>query len=279
MSAIIDGKALAEEIKQKIAEGILKNNIVPVLAVVLVGNNEASHIYVKNKKKTAAEVGMDCRVFELPESSVQKEIEALVDKLNNDKNINGIIVQLPLPRGIDANNIISLISPEKDVDGLGVYNAGRLAMGEPNIVAATPKGILYMLKSAAGDLTGKNAVVVGRSNIVGRPVSSLLLNSDCTVTIAHSKTKNLQEVAKAADIIIAACGCPKIIKKDWVKKGAIVIDVGINRIDGKISGDVDFDEVKDIASYISPVPGGVGPMTVAMLIDNTYNACLKQLGK
>lgn len=279
MAQIIDGKALASEIRQNVAEGIVKNSIAPVLAVVLVGDNEASQIYVRNKKKAAFEVGMDCQVFELPQNATQKEVEELVVKLNTNKDINGIIVQLPLPNGINSREVVSLISPIKDVDGLGAYNAGLLAMGEPNIIAATPKGVLYMLKSVCSDLSGKNAIVIGRSNIVGRPMASLLLNNNCTVTIAHSKTKDIQNITKQADIVVSACGCSKIIKKDWVKKGAIVIDVGINRIDGNICGDVDFDEVNEIASYISPVPGGVGPMTVAMLIDNTYNACLKQLGK
>lgn len=279
MAEIIDGKILASNIRKKVAEGIIHNSIMPVLAVVLVGKNEASQIYVKNKKKAASEVGMHCDVYALSCDTTQKNVEDLVNSLNKNKNVHGIIVQLPLPDGMNEKEIISLISPVKDVDGLGVYNVGMLAMGESNIVAATPKGVLYMLKSVCEDLTSKNAVVIGRSNIVGRPMSSLLLNNDCTVTIVHSKTKDLSNIVKQSDIVIAACGCPKMIKKDWIKKGAIVIDVGINRVDGKICGDVDFDEVKEIASYISPVPGGVGPMTVAMLIDNTYNACLKQQEK
>lgn len=279
MLGIIDGKVLASEVKQKIARGIVAKKIVPVLAVVLVGDNEASHIYVKNKKKAASDVGMECHVYILPEISTQKEVEDLVKRLNDDRSTHGIIVQLPLPKDIDSNQVIALISPTKDVDGLGVYNAGMLAMGNENIVAATPKGILYMLKSICDDLKGKNAVVIGRSNIVGRPMSILLLNNDCTVTTVHSKSENIEEITSQADIVVVACGCPKIVKKNWVKQGAIVVDVGINRVDGKICGDVDFDDISGVASYISPVPGGVGPMTVAMLLDNTYNACLKQLGK
>lgn len=279
MVNIIDGKSLAESIKKNIAQGVEKNNVKGILAVILVGDNESSHIYVRSKRKQFLEVGIECIVNELPKETKQEDLEKMVSRLNADKSINGIMVQLPLPEGLDDKKIISLISPEKDVDGLGIYNAGMLAQGEPNIVAATPKGILYMLKSVCAELEGKNAVVVGRSKIVGRPMASLLLNNDCTVTIAHSKTKDLKEITKQADILVVACGCPKIIKKDWVKTGAVVIDVGINRVDGKICGDVDFDEVSEVASYISPVPGGVGPMTVAMLIDNTYNACLQQMRK
>lgn len=274
MAEIIDGKKLAVEVKEKIKKGIAKSGVVPCLAVVLVGDDEASHIYVRNKKKAAEEVGMECRVFEISENVTQKELEDLVKELNADEAVDGIIVQLPLPKGMVVHEVVSLISPKKDVDGLGAYSAGMLAQGVPNIIAATPKGVLYMLKSVCDDLSGKCAVVIGRSSIVGRPMSSLLLNNDCTVIMTHSKTRNLQEIVMQADIVVAACGCPKMVKKNWVKKGAIVIDVGINRVDGKICGDVDFDEVREVASYISPVPGGVGPMTIAMLLDNTFDACL-----
>lgn len=275
---IISGKLLAADIKQEIADNIKEKNIKPVLAVVLVGDNEASHIYVNNKKKTAHEVGMECQIHHLPADVVEEDIVDVVSSLNSNKDVNGIIVQLPLPRGVDAHKIISLISPEKDVDGLGTYNAGLLLMGDKRaVIAATPKGVLHMLGSTGVSLEGKNALVIGRSNIVGKPMMSLLLNSDCTVTVAHSKTVDLPNMCKQYDIVIVACGVPKLVKKEWIKKDAIVIDVGINRLaDGTLCGDVDFAEVYDVASYISPVPGGVGPMTVVMLIKNTYEAYLRQ---
>lgn len=279
MTSIIDGKQLAKNIREKVAQKICALNDTPTLAVVLVGDNEASHIYVRNKKKAAGEVGIECKIVTLPEDIKQAELEEIVSNLNNDENINGIIVQLPLPEHLDADKVVSLISYQKDVDGLGAYNTGLLAKNLDCIVAATPKGILHMLKSIPVELIGKNVVIVGRSNIVGRPLSSLLLNNDCTVTITHSKTVNLQDVTKTADILISACGCSKMIKKDWVKDGAVVIDVGINRDNGKICGDVDFDDVCEKVSYITPVPGGVGPMTVAMLIDNTYEAYVQQKDK
>lgn len=275
---IISGKLLAEEIKQEIAQNIKQKNIKPVLAVVLVGENEASRIYVNNKKKIAMEVGMECLVHHLPKETREEDVSDIVKMLNDDNNVNGIIVQLPLPREMDSHKIISLISPEKDVDGLGTYNAGLLLMGDKRaITAATPRGVLHMLNSTGVSLQGKNALVIGRSNIVGKPMMSLLLNSDCTVTVAHSKTLDLQNMCKQYDIVIVACGVPNLVKKDWIKKGAIVIDVGINRLpDSKLCGDVDFVGVSEVASYISPVPGGVGPMTVVMLIQNTYEAFLRQ---
>lgn len=274
---IIDGKAMAKNLRDKIAVEIAAHDHHPSLAVILVGNDEASIIYDRNKQKAAQSMGMDCEIFHLSEETCEIELIELIDKLNADEKVNGILVQLPLPSHIDQLGVLSKIVPAKDVDGFSPYSSGLLqAKAEKALVAATPKGILYMLKSVCGDLEGKNAVVIGRSNIVGRPLSVLLLNNDCTVTVVHSKTKDIAKIAAQADILIAACGSPKLIKKDWVKQGAVVIDVGINRIDGKLCGDVDFEEVKKVASYISPVPGGVGPMTIAMLLSNTYDAFLVQ---
>ncbi|MDD4555770.1 MAG: bifunctional 5,10-methylenetetrahydrofolate dehydrogenase/5,10-methenyltetrahydrofolate cyclohydrolase [Alphaproteobacteria bacterium] len=280
MVEIINGKALAEENKGELIEKVAALSEKPVLAVVLVGDNEASKIYVNTKKKMADAIGIDCRLFHLSAKSTLSEVQALVKGLNDDESVHGVMVQLPLPSGLDFREVISLISPQKDVDGLGACNAGLLQMGsEKALVAATPKGILKMLKSTGVVLSGKHAVVIGRSNIVGRPMSSLLLNCDCTVTTAHSKTQNLVEIVKTADIVIAACGQAKLVKKEWIKAGAVVIDVGINRLDGKLCGDVDFDDVSEVAGYLSPVPGGVGPMTVMMLMENTYLAYLSQKGK
>lgn len=276
---IIDGKKIAADIRQKLAARIASDQHtcecghehMPILAVVLVGENEASQIYVRNKKKAAAEVGIGCEVLEFSETIGEHALLEVIDELNENHHISGIIVQLPLPKHINPLSVLSKILPQKDVDGFNPYNAGLLACKEPGaIVSATPKGILKLLQSTGVELAGKHAVIIGRSNIVGRPVSMLLLNNDCTVTIAHSKTNNLPEVVRQADIVIAACGQAKMVKKDWVKEGAIVIDVGINRIDGKLCGDVDFEEVAEVASYITPVPGGVGPMTIAMLLENTY---------
>ena len=220
---------------------------------------------------------MGCEVIELSSTIGENALLEIINELNHNHHINGIIVQLPLPQHINPLHILSAISPQKDVDGFNPYNAGLLSCREDSaIISATPKGILRLLQHSGVELSGKHAVVIGRSNIVGRPAGMLMLNQDCTITITHSKTQNLQHIVKQADIIIAACGCPKLVKKDWVKSGAIVIDVGINRVDGKLCGDVDFDEVSQIASYITPVPGGVGPMTVAMLLENTFEAAQKQ---
>lgn len=274
---IIDGKQTAQELRNELALKIAKFDKKPYLAVVLVGNNEASIIYDRNKQKAALEMGMGCDIYHLPENTSEEELLILIKKLNNDENVNGILVQMPLPKNLNSAKIIETIKHEKDVDGFGTYNIGLLHGNDKRaMIAATPKGILYLLQKNITDLSGKHAVIIGRSNIVGRPLASLLLNNDCTVTITHSKTKNLQEICQQADILIAACGCALIVKKDWVKKGAVVIDVGINRLDGKLCGDVDFDEVKKVCSYITPVPGGVGPMTIAMLLDNTYLAYCQQ---
>lgn len=276
--AVIDGKKLAEDCREQLKKTVASFSYVPVLAVVSVGNDKASKIYVRNKEKAAAEVGIKCNVYSFSDAVSQKELEALIIRLNQDKNVHGIIVQQPLPKSIDGGVLLDLISAEKDVDGFGVLNAGRLLLNEKGgIIAATPKGILRMLEAIGEPLGGKHAVIIGRSKIVGRPLAALLLNQHCTVTVAHSKTQNLAEICQAADILIAACGQPKMVKKNWVKKGAVVIDVGINRGEnGKICGDVDFDDVVDVAKFISPVPGGVGPMTVAMLLENTVQTSLVQ---
>ena len=274
---IIDGKTAARELRDRLAEKIAEWQVKPYLAVILVGNDPASLIYDRNKQKAALEMVMKCDIHHLPETTTESELSALIRRLNEDREVNGILVQMPLPRHIDSSKIIETIAHEKDVDGFGPYNAGLLHENDPRaMVAATPKGILYLLQQHLGDLSGKHAVIIGRSNIVGRPLASLLLNHHCTVTVTHSKTVGLPEITRQADILVAACGCPRMVKKDWVKKGATVIDVGINRIDGKLCGDVDFEEVKEQAAHITPVPGGVGPMTIAMLLDNTCQAYLNQ---
>lgn len=276
---IIDGKQTAAKLREELAQKIASDGSeeMPVLAVVLVGENEASRIYVRNKKKAAAEVGIGCEVIELSESIGEHALLEVIGELNENPHINGIIVQLPLPEHINPLHVLSTIRPEKDVDGFNPYNAGLLACREPEaVVSATPRGILKLLKTTGIGLAGKHVVVIGRSNIVGRPAAMLLLNQDCTVSITHSKTENLPEITRQADILIAACGQAKMVKKEWIKEGAVIIDVGINRIDGKLCGDVDFDDVCEKASFITPVPGGVGPMTVAMLLENTYEAFKKQ---
>lgn len=274
---IIDGKNIALRLREELAEKIAKLDTKPFLAVVLVGNDEASLIYDRNKQKAAQAMGMDCEIYHLSEKALEKDLLILIEELNQNKQVNGILVQLPLPKHINSSAIIEKIAQPKDVDGFGVYNTGLLHGDDKNaMVAATPKGILYLLKESIGNISGMHAVIIGRSKIVGRPLASLLLNNDCTVTVAHSKTTNLPQLASQADILIAACGCPKLVKKDWVKEGAVVIDVGINKIEGKLCGDVDYEGVAEKASYITPVPGGVGPMTIAMLLDNTYQAYLNQ---
>lgn len=276
---ILNGKELAAKLRAELAAKISDNQSedMPVLAVIQVGDNDASKIYVRNKHKAATEVGIGCEVFELSSSIGENALLEVIDELNGNHHINGIIVQLPLPSHIDSLKVLSRIAPEKDVDGFNPYNTGLLSYNSPEaFISATPKGILQLLLTSNIELSGKNAVIIGRSNIVGKPMSMLLLNQNCTVTVAHSKTVNLPQLVKTADIVIAACGQPKLVKKEWIKDGAIIIDVGINRLDGKLCGDVDFDDVKEKASYITPVPGGVGPMTIAMLLSNTFDAFLRQ---
>ncbi|MFZ5789413.1 MAG: bifunctional methylenetetrahydrofolate dehydrogenase/methenyltetrahydrofolate cyclohydrolase FolD [Pseudomonadota bacterium] len=287
MSNIIDGKAFAEGLRRRIAKqvGFLKegHGFIPGLAVVLVGEDPASRVYVRNKAQQTVEVGMLSFEHKLPATATQAELLALVKRLNEDKAVNGILVQLPLPKQIDPQAVLDAIDPAKDVDGFHVVNAGRLATGGQALVPCTPLGCLMLLKDRLGDLTGKRAVVVGRSNIVGKPMAQLLLGQSCTVTIAHSKTRDLPGECRRAEILVAAVGRPEMIKGDWVAPGATVIDVGINRITGpdgkgKLVGDVAYAEVAPHAGAITPVPGGVGPMTIACLLQNTVTAACRQHG-
>lgn len=277
MGEIIDGKKVSEVTRAEIAKGVekLKNEtgIVPGLAAVLVGNNPASEIYVRNKRKACANVGIYSEEHNLPAETTEKQLLDLIDKLNNDDKIHGILVQLPLPDQINVTNILRAVSPLKDVDGFHPENVGRLVEGNPRFTSCTPYGIIKMLDFYNIDPKGKEAVVVGRSNIVGKPVGLLLLHRHATVTTCHSRTRDLKEVTKRADILVAAIGRANFITEDMVKEGAVVIDVGINRNDeGKLTGDVDFEKVKEKASYITPVPGGVGPMTITMLLWNTLES-------
>lgn len=274
---LLDGKRIAAEIRQELYGEVSKMKQKPSLAVILVGNNSASEVYVKGKIKACEEVGLHSYSYRLPENSTQKEVEKLVSSLVKKKEINGILVQLPLPKALDADKILNLIPPEKDVDGFSPLNFGKVALGEKGVSACTPRGVIELLSRYNIGIAGKHAVIVGRSKIVGRPLAMLLLNQDATVTICHSKTQNLKEECFRADILIAAIGRERFITADMVKDGAIVVDVGINRAeDGKLYGDVDFENIKDKAAYITPVPGGVGPMTIAMLLKNTVEAARKQ---
>lgn len=277
MSEIIDGKALALKIREEVKSGVAQlkkqKGIVPGLATVLVGQDPASQVYVKNKNKACQECGMVSHHQELPASTTQDQLLKLIDQLNRDSAIHGILVQLPLPKQINPDKIIEAIHPKKDVDGFHPINMGNLLIGRPSLQPCTPYGIMKMLESINYDLAGKNAVVVGRSNIVGKPIAIMLLARHATVTICHSRTKDLAGVVQSADLVIAAIGKPEMIQGDWIKKGAVVIDVGINRLlDGKLVGDVQFESASKRASYITPVPGGVGPMTIAMLLWNTLEA-------
>ena len=282
---IIDGKAFAAGLRARIAETVAglkqKHGLTPGLAVVLVGEDPASQVYVRSKGKQTVETGMNSFEHKLPREATQKELLALIDKLNSDPAVHGILVQLPLPGQIDEQSVIDAIDPAKDVDGFHVINAGRLATGGKAMVPCTPLGCLMLLQDRLGDLSGMNAVIVGRSNIVGKPMAQLLLGANCTVTVAHSRTRDLAEVCRRADILVAAVGRPEMIKGDWVKPGAAVIDVGINRIDSggdkpRLVGDVDFAGAHANAAAITPVPGGVGPMTIAVLLRNTVVAACRQ---
>ncbi|MBR7888396.1 bifunctional methylenetetrahydrofolate dehydrogenase/methenyltetrahydrofolate cyclohydrolase FolD [Marinomonas sp. A79] len=285
MTIKIDGKALADEIVQGVAEKVAafkeKHQITPGLAVVLVGNDPASSVYVRNKVKRSEQAGLNSIEHYLPADVSQAELDALVDTLNKDDSVHGILVQLPLPAHLSDQRVIEAIAPAKDVDGFHPVSAGRLVTGQPALVPCTPLGCMIMLNRQCADLSGKHAVVIGRSNIVGKPMSSLLLQANCTVTIVHSRTKNIEAICKEADILVAAVGKPLFVKPDWVKEGAIVIDVGINavEVDGKrkLVGDVDYEAIFPHASAITPVPGGVGPMTIACLMQNTLTAAEFQL--
>ncbi len=267
---LIDGKKIAEKLRNELKEKVAKLKEKPGLAVVLVGDNPASKIYVSMKEKKCKELGFYSKKIILPENTEEIKLLTLIDELNQDKKIHGMLVQLPLPKQINEQLIIDAILPHKDADGFNPINMGNMLTGNNFIIPATPKGIMKLIESTGVNLEGKHAVVVGRSNIVGKPISILLQQKNCTVTMCHSRTKPLEEYTKQADILVAAIGKPRMITKDMVKKGAIVIDVGTNRLEnGKLCGDVDFDEVKKVASYITPVPGGVGPMTIACLLENT----------
>lgn len=277
MAQIIDGKEVSRHIRGQVAEGVAElksgTGVTPGLAAVLVGENPASEIYVRNKRKACADAGIYSEEHKLPSGATEEELLSLVEKLNNDPKIHGILVQLPLPNHINETKVLRAVSPDKDVDGFHPCNVGLLVEGNPRFISCTPHGIIKMLEYYDIDIKGKEAVVVGRSNIVGKPVSLLLLHRHATVTICHSRTRNLGEVTGRADILVAAIGRANFITEDMVKEGAVVIDVGINRNDeGKLTGDVDFERVREKASYITPVPGGVGPMTISMLLWNTLES-------
>ncbi len=274
---IIDGKKIATLIRNNLKEKIQAIPDSPCLAVIIAGTNSASEIYVRAKEKACNEVGILPQTFHLPENVSEKELSTLIAKLNNSPEINGILVQLPLPKHLNTQNILKQILPQKDVDGFHPLNAGALLQKSPDtFIPCTPKGIIKLLHCTKTNLSGLNATVIGRSQIVGIPTAHLLLNENCTVTIAHSKTQNLPEICRTADILVAAVGKPELITKEYIKPGAIIIDVGINRTSSGLKGDVNFSDAVNIASYVTPVPGGVGPMTIAMLLENTYEAFLKQ---
>jgi methylenetetrahydrofolate dehydrogenase (NADP+)/methenyltetrahydrofolate cyclohydrolase len=292
-ATLIDGKAFAAGLVDRVAAASARleaaHGVKPGLAVVIVGEDPASQVYVRNKGETTLRAGMRSDTHRLPESTTQAELLALIATLNADAGIHGVLVQLPLPGHIDAAAVLDAIDPDKDVDGFHVVNAGRLAVGLPGLVPCTPLGCLMLLKAELGDLTGLNAVIVGRSNIVGKPMAQLLLAESCTVTVAHSRTRDLPALCRTADILVAAVGRPEMVRGDWIKPGAAVIDVGINRVpsrdpvkaaDGKtrLVGDVAFDEATGVAGRITPVPGGVGPMTIACLLANTYTAACRSVG-
>lgn len=279
MSRIIDGKVISAAVKARVKEGVAELNnkgITVGLAVIIVGDDPASKIYVANKKKACEALGIISEEYALPASTTEEELLALVDELNHKKSINGILCQLPLPSHLDEKLIINSILPEKDVDAFHPANVGRIMIGDFDFVPCTPAGIMEMLAYENIDPEGKSCVVIGRSNIVGKPMAMLLLHKNGTVTVCHSRTKNLKEICSKADILVAAVGKAKFVTADMVKEGAVVIDVGMNRVDGKLYGDVDFEEVSKKASAVTPVPGGVGPMTIAMLMQNTLTAAKKQ---
>ncbi len=272
MVVVIDGKRIAKEIREELkkrVEKLKEKNIKPTLAIILVGDNPASILYITNKQKAAREVGIECIIHKFSEEAEEEEVLGLIQRLNEDEKIHGIIVQLPLPKHLNEQIILDSISPEKDVDGLTPFNAGNLSLGNERIAPCTPKGIIKLLEKMKIEVEGKNVVIVNNSNVVGKPLALMLTNRFATVTLCHVKTKDLKEHTKKADILITATGVPCLIKADMVKEGAVVIDAGIKYSEKRIEGDVDFENVKKKASYITPVPGGVGPMTVAMVLENT----------
>jgi len=279
MAKIIDGKKIAEDIYKELKEEVSNLKEKPGLAVVLVGDDPASIVYVRNKEKACKKLGLNYRLLKFPQSVDKKELISSIEALNNDKEINGIIVQMPLPEHLDPFEVVSVIDPLKDVDGLHPDNLGRLLSGKPRIIPCTPLGVIELLKRENIEIRGKSAVIVGRSNLVGKPLFHLLLSLDATVTVCHSKTVDLKKETSRADILVCAVGVPRLITADMVKDRAIVIDVGINRVDDKLVGDVDFENVSKIAEAITPVPGGVGPMTVAMLMKNVITAYKLQKGE
>lgn len=279
--AIIDGKLLAQNIKDSLKQELevikKKTNKSPKLTVILVGDFAPSKIYVKNKEKSATEIGIQSEVIRLPQEVSEQELLKIIETLNTDQSVNGILVQLPLPKQINKEKIINAINIGKDVDGFHPYNVGCLSSNTGGVVPCTPLGCLYLIQSVEKNLRGLNAVIIGRSNLNGKPMANLLLKEDCTVTIVHSKTKNIKEICQGADILVAAVGVPNLVKKDWVNKNMIIIDVGINKVNDKIVGDVAFDEVKEKVKAITPVPGGVGPMTIACLLKNTVESFKRHL--
>ena len=284
MATVIYGSEIAKEVKanlkEKVAQLANAGKRLPKLVVILVGDNPASLSYVTGKEKACKEVGMDSDLIKLPAETTQTELEALIQQLNEDDNVDGILVQLPLPKHLDEDAILEKIDPSKDVDGFHPVNVGKMMLNKDTFLPCTPKGITVMLdKMGLSDLSGKEAVVIGRSNIVGKPMGQLLLNRNATVTYVHSRTKDIEAVCRRADVLVVAIGRPRFVTKEWVKEGAAIIDVGINRVEGKLCGDVDFDDVIDHVSYITPVPKGVGPMTIAMLMENTLEAYEKRTGE
>lgn len=280
MAIIIDGKETAKKIRENLrikVDSLKQNGVLPKLAVIMVGEDGASRIYVRNKSKVCEELGIQYEEYLLKEDSTQEELLELIKKLNERPDVHGILLQSPIPQHLDINEAFRTIYPEKDVDGFNPVNVGKLALGQETFISCTPFGIIKLLEEYNVPIEGSHAVIIGRSNIVGKPMMQCLLNKNATVTICHSRTKNLREITNKADILVCAIGKPKFVKKDMVKEGATVIDVGINRNEeGKICGDVDFENVKEIAGYITPVPGGVGPMTIAMLMNNVVKAAKKQ---
>lgn len=281
MSELIDGKELAKKIRKDLKKEVAnlkENGVNPKLAVIMVGNDPGSTVYVRNKSKACEKVGIEFEEFLFDENTSEEELLHVIEKLNNDSTINGILLQSPVPKHIDINKAFRAILPEKDVDGFNPINVGNLTIGEDAFISCTPYGVIKMFEEYNIELEGKNAVILGRSNIVGKPMIQCMLNKNSTVTVCHSRTKNIGEITKNADVIISAIGKPKFLKADMVKEGSVVIDVGINRLDdGSIVGDVDFDEVSKKTSYITPVPGGVGPMTIAMLLNNVVKAAKIQM--
>lgn len=276
---ILDGKKLSIELKEEIKVRVKQCLIKPCLAVIQVGNDEASNVYIKSKEKACHDVGIYFKHLKFEENVSERELVNKIIELNNDEYVNGILIQLPLPEKFEANKFLNLISKDKDVDGLTDYNLGKLVKGNNSLVPCTPLGVIELLKRNNIEIEGKHAVIIGRSNLVGKPLAMLLLQENATVTICHSKTENLKEITKTADILISAVGRPNLINKDMAKENSVIIDVGINRIDDKLCGDVDFENIKDYVSYITPVPGGVGPMTVVMLLSNVIKNYEKKIKK